>query len=204
MTKAFVSGQDLHKSTASQMFGIPLGQVGKNERSAAKSLNFGIIYGMGAQGLAARIGSSVQHADELIKKYFKTYSGIAEWLREASNSAVRERKCRTRSGRLIHFGIASNDRSALSTISRMGKNSPIQGTSADITKRGLALLLDGLKDRDAKIVNCIHDEFVVECASDEAGEVAGIVRSSMIEAGRQYITTVPVEVETVVGEAWLK
>lgn len=204
LTKAFVAGADLHKLTASQMFGIPLDLVGKTERSAAKALNFGIIYGMGAQGLAARIGLTVPHAEELIKKYFKTYSGIAAWLREASDTAVRERKCRTRAGRLIHFGIESDDRAALAMISRMGKNSPIQGTSADITKRALSLLLEALKIRDAKIVNCVHDEIVVEAAESQAADVAEIVRTAMVSAGCQYIGEVPVEVETIVGDAWLK
>lgn len=205
LIKAFLEGADLHKLTASQMFGIPLGQVGKDERSAAKALNFGIIYGMGAQGLAARIGSSVPHAEELIKKYFKTYSGVAAWLREAGETALRERMCRTRAGRLIHFDAGSSDRATLAMISRMGKNSPIQGTSADITKRALVLLLEGLKEAgDAKIVNCVHDEIVVEADLAAAPEVAGIVRTAMVAAGREYMAQVPVEVETAIGGAWVK
>ena len=204
LVKALVSGEDLHCVTASQMFGIPLDQVSKEQRAAAKQLNYGIMYGLGAQGLAARIDASVEESEGLIKRYFAAYSGVAAWLREAADRAVRDKENRTRSGRLINFSYDPNDRSQVAATQRLGKNAPIQGSSADITKRALALLYEALRALDAKIVNCIHDEIVVEVAADEAEECAAVVEREMEEAAREFIRSVPVTVDTVIGDAWLK
>ena len=204
LVKALVSGEDLHRVTASQMFNIAIEQVSKEQRSAAKQLNYGIMYGLGAQGLAARIETSVEEAEGLIRKYFAAYSGVAEWLREAADRAVRDKENRTRSGRLITFRYDPLDRSQVAATQRLGKNAPIQGSSADITKRALALLYEHLKPLDANIVNCVHDEIVVEVAESQAAECAGIVEREMISAAREFIRSVPVTVDTVIRDAWLK
>ena len=204
LVKALVSGEDLHRVTASQMFGAPLETISKEQRAAAKQLNYGIMYGLGAQGLAARIDASVEESEQLIKKYFAAYSGVADWLREAADRAVRDRENRTRSGRLITFSYDPTDRTQVAATQRLGKNAPIQGSSADITKRALCLLHEGLKGLDAKIVNCIHDEIVVEVASRQAEECAAIVEREMVRAARDFIRSVPVTVDTVIGDSWLK
>jgi DNA polymerase I len=204
LVKALLSGEDLHCVTASQMFGIPLEQVSKNQRAAAKQLNYGIMYGLGAPGLAARIDCSTEEADSLIRKYFAAYSGVAAFLREAADRAIRERESRTRSGRLISFTFDSNDRSQVAANQRLGKNAPIQGSSADIIKRSLALLYDALKPLDAQIVNCIHDEIVVEVVEAEAQQCATILEHEMVVAAREFISSVPVSVDTAIGDAWLK
>ncbi len=204
LVKALVSGEDLHCVTASQMFGIPLNQVSKEQRAAAKQLNYGIMYGLGAQGLAARIDASVEESEGLIRRYFAAYSGVAAWLREAADRAVRDKENRTRSGRLISFSYDPTDRSQVAATQRLGKNAPIQGSSADITKRALALLYEALRGLDAKIVNCIHDEIVVEVAANEAEECAAVVEREMEAAAREFIRSVPVTVDTVIGDAWLK
>jgi DNA polymerase-1 len=87
---------------------------------------------------------------------------------------------------------------------RNGKNTPIQGTSADILKRALRLLSDELRPTSAKIVNIIHDEIVVETDADEAEEIAGKVERAMSDAGQEYLATVPVKVETEIAEEWIK
>jgi DNA polymerase-1 len=87
---------------------------------------------------------------------------------------------------------------------RNGKNTPIQGTSADILKRALRLLKDELRDTNAQIVNIIHDEIVVEADADEAEEVARKVEHAMVAAGEQYVKTVPVKVETEIADEWVK
>lgn len=204
LTKALISGEDLHCVTASQMFNIPLDEVTKEQRSAAKQLNYGLMYGLGAQGLAARIDCSNEEAEQLIKRYFVAYSGVAEWLREAANRAVHDRESRTRSGRLICFTFDANDRSQVAATQRFGKNSPIQGSSADIIKRALALLYEALKPFDAQVVNCIHDEIVVESAEAEAEACAKVLEQEMVKAAREFIRSVPVTVDAIISDAWLK
>lgn len=204
LVKALLSGEDLHCVTASQMFGISLEQVSKDQRAAAKQLNYGIMYGLGAQGLGARIGCSLEEAEGLLRKYFEAYSGVAAFLRDAADRAVGDRESRTRSGRLIYFSFDANDRSQVGATQRLGKNAPIQGSSADIIKRALALLYDSLKPIDARIVNCIHDEIVIEAAEAQAEECASIVDREMVVAAREFIRSVPVTVDITIGEAWLK
>jgi len=204
LVKALLSGEDLHCVTASQMLGISLGEVSKDQRAAAKQLNYGIMYGLGAQGLASRIGCSLDEAEGLLRKYFEAYSGVAAFLRDAADRAVGDRESRTRSGRLIYFTFDANDRSQVGAAQRLGKNAPIQGSSADIIKRALALLYDALKPIDAKIVNCVHDEIVVEAAEAQADEAATILDHQMVAAAREFISSVPVTVDIVVADAWLK
>jgi DNA polymerase-1 len=204
LVKALVSGEDLHCVTASQMLGIPLSEVSKEQRAAAKQLNYGIMYGLGAQGLSARLECSIEQGEELLRKYFSAYGGVAEFLRDAADRAVRDREIRTRSGRLITFEFDANDRSQVSAIQRLGKNAPIQGSSADITKRAMALLHDSLRSIDAKIVNCIHDEIVVETSERDAELCREILERDMTTAAREFIRSVPVAVGTAVSDAWLK
>ncbi|HKP13271.1 MAG TPA: DNA polymerase [Blastocatellia bacterium] len=204
LVKALLSGEDLHCVTASQMFGIPLEQVTKAQRAAAKQLNYGIMYGLGAPGLAARIDCAQEEAEGLIRKYFAAYSGVAAFLREAADRAVKERENRTRSKRLITFSFDANERAQVAATQRLGKNSIIQGTSADIIKRAMALIYDALKPFDAQIVNCVHDEIVIEVAEAQAADIAALLEHQMIAAAREFISSVPVTVDAIVSDAWLK
>ena len=204
LLKAFQSGEDLHRVTASQMFNVAFDEVTKSQRSAAKSLNFGLLYGMGAQGLANRIETTTQEAEQLIRKYFHAYQGVERWLREAGDRAVRERETRTRAGRLVRFDFDESDRSQAGGIARLGKNVPIQGTSADITKLAMILLDEALEEIDASIVNTIHDELVVECAAEVADEAKARVERAMTVAGREYIKSIPVVVDASVADSWTK
>jgi DNA polymerase I-like protein with 3'-5' exonuclease and polymerase domains len=201
---AFDSGADLHRMTAAQMFGVPLDQVTPRQRASAKGLNYGLVYGMGAEGLASRIESSVKEAEELIERYFIAYSGVARWLRAAADRAVRERRARTASGRLWIFQLDPSDREQLGALKRIGKNAPIQGSASDIFKRAMTLLDQALAGRDAQIVNSIHDELVVECDEAIAEETKEIVTRKMIEGAKEFLPRVPVEVEAVISDAWLK
>jgi DNA polymerase-1 len=162
------------------------------------------MYGLGAPGLAARIECSEREAEGLIRKYFSAYSGVASFLNEAADRAVTERENRTRSGRLIYFVFDSSDRSQVAAAQRLGKNSIIQGSSADIIKRAMSLLYDALKALEAKMINSVHDEIVVEVAEDDAAECAGIIEHEMIAAAREFIRSVPVLVDTTIADAWLK
>jgi DNA polymerase-1 len=211
MLEAFLNGLDLHRMTASWMFKVPPEAVTKEQRAIAKTINFGLMYGMGAASLAARIAEvrertdiSLAEAEALIASYFEIYRRVGEWLRAAGDTAVSVRHSRSQSGRLWRFQFDPSDREQVAAIQRLGKNFPIQGTGADILKRAMRLVYDALRPYEAQIVNSIHDEIVVEVAEDHAPEVAELVRERMIAAGREFIKTVPIEVEVVISEAWTK
>jgi len=202
--QAFNSGADLHRVTAAQVFNVSLDQVSKEQRDFAKRLNFGVVYGIGAQRFALMTGLSVPEAENVLRRYFGTYRELDTYLREAANRAVQDRQARTGSGRLVRFRYDENDRQQISMTQRNGKNTPIQGTSADILKRALRLLRDELHDTNAKIVNIIHDEIVVETDADEAQETAAKLEQVMCAAGEEYLKTVPVKVETEIADEWVK
>lgn len=202
--EAFNSGADLHRVTASQVFNVSLDQVTKEQRDFAKRLNFGVVYGIGAQRFALMTGLSVSDAENVLRRYFGTYRQLDSYLREAANRAVSERQARTASGRLVRFRYDESDRQQISMTQRNGKNTPIQGTSADILKRALRLLKNELSGTNARIVNIIHDEIVVEADADEAEGVAEKVERLMCAAGEEYLKTVPVKVETEIAAEWVK
>jgi DNA polymerase-1 len=202
--EAFNSGADLHRVTAAQVFNASLDQVTKEQRDFAKRLNFGVVYGIGAQRFALMTGLSVPDAENVLRRYFTTYRQLDTYLRDAANRAVSERQARTASGRLVRFRYDENDRQQISMTQRNGKNTPIQGTSADILKRALKLLRDELRETNAKVVNIIHDEIVVEADANETESVAEKVERAMRVAGEEYLKTVPVKVETEIAEEWIK
>jgi len=201
---AFNSGADLHKVTASQVFNVPLDQVSVDQRSFAKRLNFGVVYGIGAQRFSMLTGLTVSEAENVLRKYFATYVQLDNYLREAANRAIHDRQARTASGRLVRFRFDEKDRQQISMTQRNGKNTPIQGTSADILKRAMRLLQGELSNTNARIVNIIHDEIVVETDADEAEEIAKRVERAMCLAGEEYLKSVPVKVETEIADEWVK
>ncbi len=203
--EAFNSGADLHRVTAAQIFNVALDDVTKQQRDFAKRLNFGVVYGIGARRFALMTGLTETDAEDLLRRYFATYRGLDVWLRDAALKAVRERSApRTVAGRLFRFNFDPEDKQAASTAQRNGKNSPIQGSSADIIKRALRLLHDKLRGTDASVVNVVHDEIVVEAGAAEAEEVAKMVEEAMCAAGEEYVKKVPVKVETEVADEWVK
>jgi DNA polymerase I len=203
--EAFNSGADLHRVTAAQVFGVPVEEVSKQQRDFAKRLNFGVVYGIGARRFALMTGLSETEAEDLLRRYFRSYPGLDVWLREAAAKALRERTApRSVAGRLFRFSFDPEDRQAASLAQRNGKNSPIQGSSADIIKRALRLLHDRLRGTTASVVNVVHDEIVVEADADAAEEVAGTVEAAMCAAGEEYVKKVPVKVESQVADEWVK
>jgi DNA polymerase I len=201
---AFRSGADLHRVTAAQVFNVASDQVTKEQRDFAKRLNFGVVYGIGAQRFSMMTGLGVPEAENVLRRYFATYRGLDAYLRESANRAVSEKEARTGSGRLVRFNYDPSDRQQVSMTQRNGKNAPIQGTSADILKRALRILSDELRENSASIVNIIHDEIVVEVDADEAEAVAQVVERAMCAAGEEYLTTVPVKVESQIACEWTK
>lgn len=200
----FLSGTDFHRTTAAQVFRLAPEDVTPEQRSFAKRLNFGVVYGIGASRFALMTGLSEKEAEEVMRRYFATYPALDAWLKEAGRRAVRERETRTLSGRKARFAFDPEDKKAASLVERNGKNTPIQGTSADILKRALRLLYEQLRGTSAEIVNIVHDEIVVETDADQAEEVAAKVERAMQTAGEEYIKVVPVVVDARVADEWLK
>ncbi|MEZ5307462.1 MAG: DNA polymerase [Pyrinomonadaceae bacterium] len=201
---SFRSGADFHAAAAAQVFGISRAEVTSEQRSFAKRLNFGVVYGIGAQSFAKLSGVTTEEAENMLRRYFSTHSGLEAWLRKAGDNAVGEGMARTASGRLAKFRFEHGDRQQMGAIRRYGMNLPIQGTSADILKRAIRLLHDSLKGTDAFLVNIVHDEIVVETGADIADETAKIVEDAMIRAARDYLKEVPIVVDVRVGDSWGK
>jgi DNA polymerase I-like protein with 3'-5' exonuclease and polymerase domains len=203
--RAFQEGEDLHRVTAATMFGVDKGAVTKEQRSAAKRINFGLAYGRGPKSLSAQIGTDEDRARELIDEYFANYPKVQKYLQDAANEAMRTHTLRTLSGRVRKFGntsgLSSMERGALR---REAMNFPVQGAAADIAKLALGYMRRELEDLDARLVNCIHDEFVVECAQEAAPEVSQRMKDAMVRAGEQLLKKVPVEVEVAVSRDWTK
>jgi DNA polymerase I-like protein with 3'-5' exonuclease and polymerase domains len=201
---AFNSGADLHRVTAAQVFGVSEDQVTKEQRDFAKRLNFGVVYGIGAQRFSLMTGLGQPEAEDVLRRYFATYRRLDAYLKESANRAVEEKQARTASGRLVKFNYDPSDRQQVSMTQRNGKNAPIQGTSADILKRALRLLSNELRSTSGQIVNIIHDEIVVEVEAHEAESVAAKVERSMCAAGEEYLHNVPVKVESQIACEWTK
>ena len=202
--EAFASGADFHAMAAAQVFGIKPEEVSPEQRSFAKRLNFGVVYGIGASRFAMMTGLSQTQAEEVLKRYFATYPRLDAWLRNAGRAVLTERMTRSGSGRMARINFDENDRASVGAAQRYAKNMPIQGTSADILKRALRLLHDQLRDTSAQLVNIVHDEIVIECDSDDAEHMATALESSMLKAGGEFVTGVPIKVDVHVSDEWCK
>ncbi|WP_047865943.1 bifunctional 3'-5' exonuclease/DNA polymerase [Rubrobacter aplysinae] len=202
---AFQNGDDLHGVTAATMFGVDKVEVTKEQRTAAKRINFGLAYGRGARSLSAQLGTDEERARTLINEYFATYERVQHYLQGTASRALKERTLRTLSGRVRKFGdVSSLDRERKSALRREAMNFPIQGASADIAKLALIYISRELEDLDARLINSIHDEFVVECREDLAEDVSRRMRDAMTRAGAVLLKKVPSEVEVTVSSEWRK
>jgi DNA polymerase I len=201
---AFKSGADFHTITAAQVFNVKPEEVSAEQRSFAKRLNFGVVYGIGSQRFALMTGLSQSQAEDTMRKYFGTYRGLDAWLRDAARKVVSERMARTASGRLHRFRFDEGDRAQIGGAQRNGKNFPIQGSSADILKRALHLLHEQLRGTSAKLVNIVHDEIIVECDTTEAEQIADKLEKAMCAAGEEYVKKVPVKVDVKITQEWTK
>jgi DNA polymerase-1 len=214
---AFNNDIDLHSATAALMFNLPLEKVGKNspERFAAKTINFGIAYGMGAgklmnmlnKGKAKKDRIPLYKARNMLNKYKEGYVDVIRWLERAGNEAYARGYSETILGRRRTFtDVYGEDRdSQIAAIKRQGANTPIQGTNADITKIAMFRLYRELKDNEfkAEIIGQVHDEIVVLAHKSQAGAVKEIVVNSMVNSA-QEILTVPVKVDAYVSDIWKK
>ncbi len=195
--EAFARGEDLHARVATAVFGKPVSKHENPElRQRAKAVNFGLAYGMGAQGLARAIDTDVDQARQLLERYFKSFPRIRSFLERSAAEGLARGFARTMTGRRLYL---EGERSQLE---RIAKNMPIQGTNADITKIALARLRARLGTH--RLVNVVHDEIVCECAQVEAETVADAMREEMIAAGAQVLKAIPLAVDVSIGDVWGK
>jgi len=207
MLAALAKGEDLHWSTARDMYDTE--DVDDDLRRAAKTLNFGIIYGMEVKTLSERIGCSLSVAAEHLERYKNTYSVLIEYLTNAGNKALEKGLTRTVGGRCRWFpdlskrDIDFKERRRLENYYiRVGKNHPIQGTSADMTKTAIILMFYPLQKIGGRLVNTIHDEVCVEVPEENAIIAARIVNDTMIEGARKFLKQVPILVDLEIKDAW--
>ena len=200
---AFQRGMDLHRLTAATMYNVSMDEVTKDQRTAAKRINFGLMYGRGARSLSAQLGTNEERGRQLIDEYFANYPKVQRFLQRTANRAMRDRTLRTLAGRVRKFGNdpVADDRGAMR---REAMNYPIQGAASDIAKLALIYVREELEGLDARLINSIHDEFVIECAEERAGEVSEKTRAAMVRAGEDILEKVPVEVEVEVSREWRK
>jgi DNA polymerase I len=211
MIGAFEKGQDLHKTTATKMYSIPKEEVTPEQRSSAKAISFGIVYGMTPIGLAARLGVEQEAAAELIEQYFVAYPEVKEYLEDNAARAIRTGVLRTPTGRVRRFGEASAvSRRERNEVRRQAKNFPIQGCCADGLKLALVLLWERRGECPGAVpILAVHDEIVVEVDKDKAEEAQAWLKAAMVEGMEGALNDpdaegpgVPVEVETRISKTW--
>lgn len=202
MLKAFTSGADIHTSTAAEIWGVDPKRVTKEQRRAAKAINFGTIYGQGPMGLSRSAGISFNKAKEFIERYFETYTGIKKYLDETKDFAREHGYVETLFGRRryiqdIHSGIQALQAAA----ERMAINMPVQGTAADLMKLAMAEVSNGLNSvsEHARLLLHVHDELLLEVPKKEVAEVANYVRETM-ETIEEIGCPIVVDVKT--GKNW--
>lgn len=202
MKKAFLDGVDIHTVTASQVFNQPIEWVTPDLRSKAKAVNFGIVYGIGAFSLSKDIGVSVPKASEYIRSYLSKYSGIAHYMEQTVAKAKRDGYVETMFGRRRYIKeLAAKNKNLQAFGERVAKNTPIQGTAADIIKIAMIKVYNRLKDSglDARLILQVHDELIVEAREDCADKVAALLKEEMENAVK---LTVPMTVDVNVGKTW--
>jgi DNA polymerase-1 len=200
LVDAFASGGDVHQRTAALMFDKPREQVTSDERRAAKTINFGVIYGMGEAALAKQIGISRDQASKFIAAYFMRYAGVARFMERSVDSARRGEAVRTLLGRRRFLpNLHSANRALRFEAERVARNTPIQGTAADILK--LAMVDLGKEDAvpGAEMVLTVHDELVFEVAEADAKRAGEAIRERMAAAMK---LAVPLVVDVGSGRSW--
>ena len=200
---AYRKGIDLHTKTASDVFQVPLDKVTKEQRTVAKTINFGLCYGMTQKGLSSRLNIDEDTAQEFITAYYKAYPVVKNTLDRLGSKAVREGYSTTILGRKRYFNKPESF-SMEKAIERKGRNTPIQSTCGDILKKAIFYIQEHIWNLDAWIVNLVHDEIVIEFREDGEEIIMAIVEESMIKAGKDFLKSVPVEVDITVDTVWRK
>ncbi len=202
LKEAFATGQDIHARTASEVFGIPLETMDKQTRSRAKAINFGIIYGISAFGLARQLGIDAGEAATYINAYFQKYPGIRAYMEKTKEEARIHGYVTTPFGRRCTIpGIADRNMQKRAAAERQAINAPLQGGAADVIKRAMVRLpaaLNAARLR-GRLLLSVHDELLFEAPEEEADVLAGVAKRVMEGAAS---LSVPLIVETGLGRSW--
>ena len=202
MIDAFKNNEDIHKQAASKVLGIPIEKVTKEQRSEAKAVNFGIVYGISDYGLAQQLGISNKKAKEYIKQYLEKYSGVKAFMDNIVEKAKEDGYVETLFHRRRYIPeLKSNNYMIRQFGSRAAMNTPIQGTAADIMKIAMINVFNKLQEEnlDAKLVLQIHDELIIECDEKIKEKVKEILQDCMENATK---LDVPLNVETSEATSW--
>ena len=202
MQEAFLSGEDFHAVTASQVFNVPLEEVTPLMRRHAKAVNFGIVYGISEFSLAQDIGVTRREAKDYIDRYLTKYSGVRDYMHDIVETARKQGYVETMFGRRRRIPeITSSNFNVRSGAERIALNTPIQGTAADIIKLAMVRVFDALEQQalQARLILQVHDELIVECPAFEAQSVMDIVTREMENAVK---LSVPLVAEAKMGESW--
>ena len=202
MISAFQSGEDIHTSTAAQVFDMPPVMVTPEMRSAAKAVNFGIIYGIGAFSLSKDIGTSVAQAKKYIKDYLEKYPKVNEFMESTVENAVRDGYVSTMFGRKRRIPeLASSNKMMQAAGKRIAMNTPVQGTAADLIKIAMINVYRRLKEEnlDARLILQVHDELIVESSMEDSKRAAEILGEEMRSV---WEMKVPLSVDVNEGASW--
>ncbi len=202
LLRAFAEGQDIHSATAAEVFGLPLEEVTVEQRRSAKAINFGLIYGMSAFGLARQLGIDRGAAQTYVDLYFSRYPGVKAYMDASRQKAKDDGFVETVFGRRLYIpDIRASNAQRRQYAERTAINAPMQGTAADIIKRAMIAvdgwLLEG--SVDARMIMQVHDELVLEVAEEDLEGVREKVSQCMSGAAD---LSVPLEVESGVGDNW--
>lgn len=202
LLSAFAKGQDIHKTTAAEVFSVPIDEVDNEQRRAAKAINFGLIYGMSAFGLAKQIGVGRSEAQEYVELYFSRYPGVKEFMDKTREQARQQGYVETVYHRRLYLPeINARNAARRQYAERTAINAPMQGTAADIIKLAMINIDEWLQSSaiDAKMIMQVHDELVFEVATDELDVFMKEVNMRMSTNDR---LSVPLEVDIGTGDNW--
>ena len=202
MIDAFQKGEDIHTATAAKVFGVDPDAVTREQRSQAKAVNFGILYGQGAFGLAENLGISRKEAKQIIDAYHAQFSGLEEFTQDCVAKAREDGYASTILGRRRPLpDIHSNNAVVRAFAERNAVNTPIQGSAADIIKRAMIDVAKEMKGMESKLIMQVHDELVVDAVLEELDDVKALLVRCM---SRAVSLTVPLDVDVSHGQTWLE
>jgi DNA polymerase-1 len=202
LMNAFRHNLDVHTATAAEVFKVELADVTSDQRRSAKAINFGLIYGMGAQKLGKDIGVDTKTAKAYIDTYFARYPGVRQYMDRTRAQAAEQGYVETFFGRRLYLPeINSNKPQERAAAERTAINAPMQGTAADIIKKAMVAVDEWLASSglDAKVILQVHDELVLEVREDLVDQVSSDIRTHMSGAAQ---LNVPLLVEVGVGNNW--
>jgi len=202
LLQAFAEDRDVHQATAAEVFATPLGDVTANQRRSAKAINFGLMYGMSAFGLARQLGISRGDAQKYMDVYFERYPGVKRYMEDTRSKARETGFVETVFGRRLYLPeIQSRNQALRQYAERSAINAPMQGTAADIIKRAM-ISVDGWLQSSgvpACLIMQVHDELVLEVADEAVGSIVGELRAHMAQAAK---LAVPLKVDVGIGHNW--